>query len=349
MTETDILTRHETASSDGGKFNGSGVNGKLRTGGGGRPKWIVYLPIPRFSMLAFTSAVEPYRAANDISGNRLYDWTIVAPDGGAVRASNGVDIMGHRGLDEIDRPDAIIVCGGVEARRFDNRRVFAWLRKQARMGVPVGAVSDATYVLARAGLLEGYRCTLHWKFLDAFREEFPDLDLTGELFEIDRDRFTCCGGTAAIDLMLSIITADHGPGLAREVAENFIHQHIRASSDHQRMPHHLRLGTRHRRLLKVIEHMENNLEEVVSCAELAEHAALSTRQLERLFRTYLGCTPMRYYLELRLERARSLLVHTSMPVMDVALACGFVSASHFSRCYRGHFQKSPGQDRLEGV
>ncbi len=308
-------------------------------------KRIGYLLIPRFSMLAFTSAIEPLRAANDLEGRCLYDWVIVSPGSDPVPASNGVEIVQHRGLDDVGPLDKVVVCGGVDARRFQDRKVFDWLRAQARKGVSVGAISDGTYVLARAGLLEGYRCTIHWMFLDAFREEFHKLAVTGELFEIDRDRFTCCGGTAALDLMLNMVTVDHGRELARRVAENFIHQHIRASNDHQRMPHHLRLGTRHPRLLRVIEHMENNLEEVLPCSELAAHAELSMRHLERLFRTYMGCSPMRYYQELRLMRARSLLVHTSMSVMDVALACGFVSASHFSKCYREFFDMTPRDER----
>lgn len=297
-------------------------------------------------MLAFTSAIEPLRSANDLHQGPLYEWVIVAPDSKPVVASNGVEILSQCRPDELKGVDKIVVCGGVDTYRFHDAELFAWLRRQARSGVSVGAISDATYVLARAGLLDGYRCTIHWRYLEAFREEFPDLEVTGELFEIDRDRFTCCGGTGVIDLELNMIAADHGPELARSVAENFIHQNIRTSHDHQRMPHHLRLGTRHPRLLAVIERMENNLEDVVSCADLASSVGLSTRQLERLFRTHLGRPPMRYYLELRLERARNLLIQTSMPVIDVAVACGFVSASHFSRCYRAYFRKSPTDDRF---
>ncbi len=169
--------------------------------------------------------------------------------------------------------------------------------------------------------------------------------MTSELFEIDRNRFTCSGGTAAIDLMLNVIARQHGHELAAGVADQFMHERLRDQHDHQRMSLPARLGVRHPKLLAVIEMMEKDLEEPVSRTELARSAGLSTRQLERLFRKYLNRSPARYYLELRLNKARLLLLQTNMSIIDVALASGFVSASHFSKCYRDFFGRTPRKER----
>jgi transcriptional regulator GlxA family with amidase domain len=301
--------------------------------------------MPRFPLMAFTSVVEPMRAANRLSNRSLYAWELVSRDGGPVTASSGVQIIPDQGIETADGYASVVVCSGFDAERCADKSLFAWLRRQARRGANVGAVSTGTYILARAGLLDDYRCTIHWENLAGFREAFPHLDATHELFEIDRDRVTCSGGTAALDMMLSMITMQHGRDLAVAVAEQFIHERIRDMGAPQRMSLRARLGVSHPRLLSIVSMMEENLEEPLSRADLAARAGLSTRQLERLFRKYLARTPTRYYLELRLDRARQLLVQTSLSVLDVALACGFVSASHFSKCYREYYQRTPREER----
>ena len=302
--------------------------------------------IPSFSMLAFTSALEPLRAANRLAGRDLYRWSLISPDGAPASSSSGVQVIADYGPDNAPALANLVVVGGLNAHSYNDKRVIAWLRREARQGARIGALSTGTFVLAKAGLLEGYRCTIHWEGLAAFNEAYPELQCTAELFEIDRNRFTCSGGTAALDLMLSLIAVENGRDLAIQVAEQFIHERIREQHDNQRMTLRSRLGISHPKLLNVIELMENNIEEPLSRAELARLTGLSTRQLERLFQKYLGRTPTRYYLELRLYRARILLTQTAMSVLDIALACGFVSASHFSKCYREFFFKSPRDERL---
>jgi transcriptional regulator GlxA family with amidase domain len=310
------------------------------------PEIFGFLLIPQFSMLAFTSAVEPLRSANRLAGRRLYEWQLIAEDGRPVASSSGIEVVPHADLDQVARLAHLIVVAGIDAHRYENRKVLSTLRRLARGGCSVGAVSTGTYLLARAGLLKGYRATIHWENLASFREEFLDLEITSELYEIDRDRVTCSGGTAALDLMLSLIGRTHGRALATQVAEQFLHERIRDTRDPQRMTLRNRLDISHPKLLTVAAEMEANLEEPLARAELARRADLSSRQLERLFRKYLGRTPTRYYLELRLDRARLLLTQTSLSVLDVALACGFVSASHFSKCYREHYKKTPREERL---
>jgi transcriptional regulator GlxA family with amidase domain len=223
--------------------------------------------------------------------------------------------------------------------------VLGWLRRLDRQGLVIGGVSLGSYLLARAGLLAGYRSTVHWENLAAFAEEFPDLEVTNELFEIDRNRFTCSGGIAALDLMLDLIARQHGRDLAKAVSEQFIQERIRDRHDRQRMALPARLGVRHPKLLEVVRRMEESAEEPIARARLAAGVGLSSRQLERMFRRYLDRTPTRYYLELRLARARLLLLQTELPVLEVALACGFVSASHFSKCYRDVYGCTPRDQR----
>ena len=300
---------------------------------------------PNFSMFAFTAALEPLRAANRLSGSEIYGWKLLTVDGKPVMASNGIEVMPNLRLKEAEGLRNVFVVAGADAHLYDDKRTFSWLRKMASRGCRIGALSTGTYTLAKAGLLKGYRCTVHWENLSGFREEYPNLDVSSELFEIDRNRLTCSGGTASLDLMLSLIALEHDRQLATEVAEQFMHERIRDRHDPQRMTLRNRLGISHPKLISVIELMEQNIEDPLSRQDLASRCGLSPRQLERLFRKYVGRTPIRFYQELRLQRARSLLIQTSMSILDIALACGFVSAPHFSKCYREFFGKTPRMER----
>jgi len=311
------------------------------------PQVIGFLLVPNFSMMAFTSAVEPLRSANRMSGRELYRWRILSVDGQPVPSSSQLKFMPDASADAAGKLDALVICSGAEVTQVKDEKIFAFLRRQERSGVKVGGLCTGAHLLARAGLLKDKRCTIHWENLPGFQEEFPELDARSDLFEIDGDRFTCAGGTAALDMMLHLISRQHGPEIGRAVAEQFILDRIRENHDKQRMELRARLGISHPKLIQVIAEMEQSIEEPLSQIELAQASNLSTRQLERLFRKYLGCTPTRYYLMMRLERARQLLAQTSMSILSVALACGFVSASHFSKCYREYFGRTPRAERAQ--
>jgi len=312
------------------------------------PERIGFLLIADFSMIAFTSSVEPLRMANRLAGQRLYDWRLMSVDGQPVRASNGVTVIPDAGLDDVVAGEIPIVCAGINVAQYGSRRIDAWLRAAARGGAMLGAVCTGSLLLARAGLLDGHRCTIHWEDMESFAEAFPDLDITATLFEIDRDRFTCSGGTAPLDMMVHGIALDHGHALAVGVAEELLHAFMRHPYDPQRTSLQHRTGISHPKLLAAITQMEAFLEAPVSLAELAANAGASTRQLERLFHDHLGTTPSRYYLELRLQRAWALLHQTALPIMQVAVACGFASASHFAKCYRAHYGHTPRAERSAG-
>ncbi len=201
------------------------------------------------------------------------------------------------------------------------------------------------YAMAKAGLLDGKKATIHWENQDGFLEEFEDVKLTKSVFVMDGNRMTTAGGTSSIDLMLKIIAADHGDDLANKVADLLIYSSIRTDQDTQRLSIPTRIGVRHPKLSQVIQMMEGNIEDPMSPADLADEVGMSTRQLERLFRRYLNRSPKRYYMELRLSKARNLLMQTDMSVINVALACGFASPSHFSKCYRSHYNTTPYRER----
>ena len=304
-----------------------------------------FLLVPNFSMLAFASAIEPLRSANRMSEKTFFEWVITTEDGQSVMASNGVEVAANGDLEDLSSCHMVFACGGLDIQHHSRKEVINALRLVERRGAAVGAICTGTYLLATAGLLQGRRCTIHWENYDGLVEEFPDLEVTHDLFEIDGDRVTCSGGTASLDMMLHLIAQAHGTQLAAQVSEQFIHDRIRESHDRQRMELRSRLGVSHPKLLSVVAEMESNLEDPLPQTEIARRTALSTRQLERLFRKYLNTTPTRYYLNLRIARARYLLRQTSMSILSVALACGFVSASHFSKCYRETYGRTPRQER----
>jgi transcriptional regulator GlxA family with amidase domain len=298
-----------------------------------------------FGMLGFASALDTLRYANRISGRPLYSWNVYSADGGSVRSSAGVRIEVDGCVDDAVGSGLVLVVAGVNAERYRNEGMWEALRRLARRGAVLGGVSLGPYLLARAGLLNGYRCTVHWENLAAFSEEFPRIRVSAEVFEVDRDRVTCSGGTAALDLMLEMMGSRHGTELASQVADACVLDRIRTRGDSQRMPLRLRLGVSHPKLLRAIELIERSQEQRTSQRQLAGGVGLSERQLERLFRRYLDTTPSRYARDHRLARARDLLRQTGMSVIEVAVACGFATASHFTKSYRERFGKSPGEDR----
>ncbi len=311
----------------------------------GATKHFVILALEDLSMIAFAAAIEPLRLANIIGRQKYFSWTVVSDDGNPRRCSNGVEIKVGGGLEDVERGATIIVAGGVNIQKAASKPALTWLRRQARRGVEMGGVCTGAYLLAKAGLLDGRRCTIHWENAPSLAEEFPDLEITDHIFEIDRGRYTCAGGTAASDMMLQIVSNACGEALSGQVADALIHAPVRGGREAQRLSVPARIGVRHPKLTSILQMMERNLEEPISPARLAKEAGMSTRQLERLFRRYLNRSPKRYYMEIRLQRARQLLVQTDMSVINVALACGFTSPSHFSKCYRARYDRTPYRER----
>ena len=304
-----------------------------------------FLLLPGFSSMGFISAIEPLRVANRFRGE-LYRWHVLSCEGGAVLASNGMSVNAEGGLGVLEAGATLLVVAGFDPLTHVTPALNQWLRRLDNDGVTLGAIDTGSVVLAQAGLLDGYRLTLHWEALEAFKESYPALHVTQELFEIDRQRITCAGGTASIDLMLDLIAQAHGAELAIQVSEQFVLGRIRPRKDHQRMQVATRYGIHNKKLVQVIGEMEQHSEPPLSTAQLALGIKVTRRQLERLFRLHLNDTPRNFYLGLRLEKARQLLRQTDMSVLDISIACGFESPSYFTRSYRARFSCAPRQDRV---
>ncbi|MEO1329100.1 MAG: GlxA family transcriptional regulator [Pseudomonadota bacterium] len=304
-----------------------------------------FLLIDDFPLLSLSGAVDVFRHANRFAGRKAYLTRAYTPDGGPARASNLLEVAADRGLQDDARPKRLFVVCGFRPERVTEERILGWLRRLASRGVQVGGISAGAFVLARAGLLEGYSCAVHWEYSGAFEELWPRLDLTDRLYVIDRDRATCAGGSATIDMCLSIVAADLGPDVAAKAAEQMLVERVRTTMDRQTSAALFRAKSRSRALAEAIEAMERAMDAPLSMIDIAEMVGLTRRQLHRLFREHTGQSPTDFYRDLRLRYARNLLRRTPSKVIDVALASGFGSHSHFSKVYREHFGVSPLKDR----
>ena len=311
----------------------------------GSPRRFVFVLLNQFTLLCYACAVESLRIANRMGGRTLYEWRVIGEGGTSVTCSAGTAFKLDGDLGDVARDETVVLCGGINVASATTKALLNWVRRESRRGVSMGGLCTASYSLARAGLLSGKRATIHWENQDSFMEEFDDVTLTKSVFVVDGRYFTTAGGTASIDLMLKFIADDHGEELASAVADQLIYTTVRTDQDTQRLSVPTRIGVRHPKLSSVIQMMENNIEEPKSPSLLAKEVGMSTRQLERLFRRYLNRSPKRYYMELRLQKARNLLMQTDMSVINVALACGFASPSHFSKCYRAQYNITPYRER----
>ncbi len=317
-----------------------------RRGSTSTPIRIAFVLAPQFPMLAFAAALDPLRVANRLSERPLFEWLLASVDGRPVMASNGIPVEVQATLDALHDIDLVVVCVGLEPLQFGRQhKIHHQLRRLAHHGAVIGAISCGTFVLAEAGLLNGRRATVHWEYDELFRKRYPSLQTSHELFIFDRDVFTCCGGTAALDMMLHLVRETFGKQLAQDVAEQFIYPRIRDEEEAQRAAIQNRYAVASPRLAQIIEMMESTLDEPVPLCEIAIKVGISTRQIERLFKEQMDIGPSMFYLKRRLERARTLLRQTLLPIREVAVECGFGSTAHFSNAYKKSFGLPPTQER----
>lgn len=310
-----------------------------------KPANIAFLLCPLFSSVGFACALEVLRAANKLSGRNLYDWQVLSSTGGLVTANSGIDTMTKSAFENPGKFHSIVVVAGHDPARASNTAIRNWLRAQARHGRQIGGISTGAWVMAESGLMDGHRSAIHWENAASFIEAFPSLEVSRSVFEIDRDRFTCAGGTSAMDMMLHIVAREHSHGLATEIARYYQHERIRSAGDLQTESRDAVIRIKSVKLMRAIKLMEENLDQPVNANELAKHAEITPRQLQRLFKEHTGLSPNRFYLDLRLRHARLLLLQTAMSVIDVAVAAGFVSHAHFTKCYRNKFDVTPTEER----
>lgn len=294
-----------------------------------------------FTHIAFSCALEPLRIANLVSGKPLYRWTLASEDGKTATCSNGSVTLTHQGMEPTRHADRLFVISGLDVQTNTTPAVLNWLRRERASGTPLGGICSGAYVLAKAGFLDGVETAVHWAWHDLFLEKFPEVRLVRNVFCARPKIITASGGTAASDLMLHLISKAHGVDLATEVADQMVYNAVREGTAAQRVSLQSRHGMRNEHLVRAIALMEETIENPISPGVIAERLGISTRQLERLFGRYLNSTPKHYFMEMRLNRAQTLLVQTEQSITEVAMACGFQSTSHFSKVFRGHFGRSP--------
>ena len=311
---------------------------------------IAILLLPTFNAMATVALLDPFRAANYLTGEPRYHWQMLSLDGKPVVASNGLqfsDIASYATAPE--EFDMVIVSSSWTPERYRDRRIMKWLLRQAQGGATLGGVDTGAFSLAYAGLLDGRRATVHYEHVASFHELFPKVHICEDLYVIDQSSATCCGGIAASDLALELIRIREGIDVANAAARYIFHDRLRAGSEGQFPAHHEPVGySVPEKLRNAIVRMERHLENPLPLGEIAKGVGLSQRHLERLFKAHTGVTAVQYYLHSRLDRARGLVTQTEMPLMSVAVACGFSSQEYFARAYRRHFGLQPSRDRREG-
>lgn len=307
----------------------------------------VILVLPGFSQLCLSSLVEPLRHANSLSGRRLFSWRLASLDGKSVECASGISVGVSGAIHDqaFDPGSVLMLCAGDGVEGQDLPALRAFLRRSARTGIHIYALDTAAWLLADASLLDDARCTIHWGRMAALSETFSDIDVDDALFVRDGRFTTCAGGFATFDLAAELIHDHGGAQLARDVCQYLIADRWRDGASCQSVPPGLRFGGAGKRLLPVIHLMERNLEDLLPLEDISARVSLSRRQMERLFERHLSTTPWQHYLALRLAKARQLIEHTDMAIMDVAVACGFVSSSHFSKTFRDHYNALPSELR----
>ncbi|HEV7310382.1 GlxA family transcriptional regulator [Ensifer sp.] len=319
---------------------------------GARSHHFTFYLLDGFALYGFSAAIEALRLANDVADRPVYGWRFVTVDGAPATSSCGTKVAAAgRLLDERDRfrrntePGFVVICGGRTKPPAD-RALEGWLRSCARSHVRLAGLAGGVYSLARAGLLDGRRCAVHWEHFPDFSERFFMAGARQTAFEIDGSIYTCAGGNAPFDMVLRIIEADLGQEVTNRICEAALCERLRETGERQRLPLQARLGIDNPSLIRIVEQMEANIVEPVKLADMSPATGLSRRQMERLFRKEMGRTPARYYLDLRLERAHLLILTSSLPIIEIAVACGFSTASHFSRTYRERYGLTPQRTRL---
>ncbi|MBC8270174.1 MAG: GlxA family transcriptional regulator [Rhodospirillaceae bacterium] len=300
-----------------------------------------FVLIPRFNMMALTATLEPLRVANYLCGRALYDWVFVSPDGGRIIASNGIAVDTEPLPADSRKLDTIYVCGSWDSEHYEHREMFAWLRRHSRMGVRLGAMDIGVYILARAGLLAGYRAAVLWYCIRAFSEAYPETDAEERLFIADRNRITIAGGTAGVDGMLNDISQRLGAPLGREVSNHVLHYPVRTSDSAPRHGISGRRGSMHAGVGGGIHLVENHVEEPLPIPEIAARLNVNQRKLERLFHRHVDRSAIGYYRVLRLQHALVLLTNTELSIREISVACGYSSLSHFAKSFAAQYGKRP--------
>lgn len=307
-----------------------------------------FLIFPGFPMACLTSMIEPLRAANEISDRQTFSWTLMSETGAPVEASARVAFFPSVGISTAPEMDFVFLLSPPMGRFADPRPGNAALRAWARHGTVLGGISGGVFPLARAGLLDGHVCSVHWCYDAAFRAEFPQIPATDQVIMRDRRIYTASGSGAAFDLALLLIERELGPGIMTEVACWFQHPMVRAEGVRQRVPTVTANATGDMLpgpVARAVAILAEHIEEPLSMVDVAGRVGLSPRQLERQFKRSTGKSPSHYYRGLRMAAARQLVMYSNRTMSDIALACGYANAASLNQYYRETYGLSPAEDR----
>lgn len=308
------------------------------------------LLIEGFNALAMHAFIDPFRSTNYLRGTKHYEWVFLGAGSPSVTASNGTTISELTPIRNAPADlDLLVVNASWNVEQFRQTKLLNWLRSQAKKGVTICGLDTGAFILGFAGLMKNKKAAVHYEHIAAFRETFTDTEMGEDLFVIDGNVITCCGGAAASDLALEILRLQQGIDIANAAGRYIFHERLRTGGEGQLPENREPIGYAvPHKLRDAIVLMERNLEHLLAIGEVAEEIDLSQRQLERLFKTHTGVSPVRYYLDVRLDRARGLVTQTELPITNIAIACGFTSSARFSRAYRQRFGLTPSRDRIEG-
>ena len=312
---------------------------------GQRPFRVGFLLLPRFSLISFASAFEPLRVANRMADKQLYSWTLISEDGAPVPCSGGLETVVDCGVANAPDMDMLIIHASFRPESAVTAKGLGWIKRLAGRRTWICGVDTGSYVMAMAGLLDNHRATAHWEHREIFQHDFPRVKLVPDVYVADGRRLTAAGGTACIDMMLNMIRQQHGYEIVTRISDQFVYSRIRSGSDRQRMHLRDRLDVSNPIVVRSVEIMEANTEDPLSTREIAASVNISLRELERQFRRWLDVTPGRYYRDLRLDKARTMLLHSTSSITEVAFSCGFSSVASFSRSYKAKFGHSPSAGR----
>lgn len=311
-------------------------------------KTFTFALVPGFSLVAFSCAIDALRGGNLVLGYTHYDWNSVSPDGTPVISSSEIAVP-TIAIDVLPETDVVAICGGVNSHNYSDDRLIRWLQILAKTEKRLGSISDGAFVAAKAGLFDSVPSTIHWRCQDAYRERFPDLEIRASMIEISPRRFSCAGGTASLDLMLHFVREEHGSEVVSLIAQNFFHDTVRDGAREQHLTNAFRIAGRNPVLSEAILIMESHLEQRLSISEIANRINISRRQLDRIFQQSAGQSAREFYRDLRLTRASGLLMQTNMSVSEIAVGCGYQSASHLGQQFREKFGETPGTYRRSQI
>lgn len=309
------------------------------------PFQVVFFVVEGFSLMALSSAIEPLRSVNRLLGEKRYVWTVAADKVGQVPASNGLEVAATVDAGSLPRADLTVVVASYDAEIYQNRALFRSLRQLRSERRLIGAVSNGALVLAHAGVLSNRRVTIHWEMQNRLAEEFPDLDVSADIYCWDQGILTAAGDTASMDMMLALIAQREGTETAADVSDQFLHGPVRPSTEMQRQDVRWRFQVTDRRLVAAIRIMEEHQAHPLKIGQVADISGISERQLARLFLAKFDKSPSDFYMELRLKAAKGRLLHTTDSLETIAQNAGFSSLSHFSRCFKTWDGESPSAVR----